>query len=107
MGQIFVAIGLIVFGLVIGGVGLASAGVGIRIPMIPLGVYLMVRGFHSLYSEQKGGFEFEKTKIGKIGLAILLIILALGTGGNALLVLAFIGLAAIIFYSLLHKKEKK
>ena len=85
MGQIITGMAIIIFGLAIGGVGLATAGFGIGIPMIPLGLYVIFRGYRQTKGE-KGDFAFEKTSIGKICLAILLIFIAIGTGGSVLIV---------------------
>lgn len=92
------------FGLLIGGIGIASAGVGIGIPMIPLGVYLIVRGirsfFHEKQQEETGTYEkqpiFERTRAGRIGLGIILILVGIAT--SALLIgipLIIIGLVLV------------
>lgn len=85
--QMKIGIGFIMFGIFIGGTGLASAGVGIAIPMIPIGIYLIVRGYQSnkKIEEQDENYtkvkedKFEDTKLGKILLGILLIIVGIGT----------------------------
>ena len=99
MAQIIAGIAVIIFGLIIGGVGLASAGVGIGIPMIPLGIYIVLRGYRALNNDNKRDFDFEKTPIGKIALGILLIIIAIGTGGSAIMVFALFGIGAYFFYN--------
>jgi hypothetical protein len=85
--QIKIGIAFIIFGVLIGGTGLASAGVGISIPMMPIGIYLIIRGYktdehkkeQSKTKEHIEVNEFEKTKLGKILLGILLIIIGIGT----------------------------
>jgi hypothetical protein len=85
--QIKIGIAFIIFGVLIGGTGLASAGVGMSIPMIPIGIYLIVRGYkddeHNKEQEKTTThikkITFEKTKLGKILLGILLIIIGIGT----------------------------
>ena len=80
---------VLVFGIFIGGVGVASAGIGIGIPMIPLGIYLTYRGWRIFKHEealQDSGIlnpaplePLEKTRIGKVGIGILLILVGIGT----------------------------
>lgn len=91
--SLVVGIGILVFGFLIGGVGLASAGVGIGIPMIPLGGYIALRGWRIYKHGEKLKDSsvaaeplepFEGTSIGKIALGILLILVGFGT--SALLV---------------------
>lgn len=89
MGQLFIGFGILLFGIFIGGVGLASAGIGIGIPMIPLGIYICYRGFrivqHEKVKEQSEVIDltplesFEKTKVGKTALGSLLILIGVGT----------------------------
>lgn len=105
MAQIIIGIAFIIFGLTIGGVGIASAGVGIGIPMIPFGIYIILRGYRALNNDKRGDFDFEKTPIGKIALGILLIIIAIGTGGSAILVYALFGAGAYFFYNGLKSKK--
>lgn len=94
MAHLVVGIAVILFGLLVGGVGVASAGIGIGIPMIPLGIYLTIRGWR-IYHHEKEQEEsdvinpmplepLEKTKWGKILLGILLVIV--GAGASAFLV---------------------
>ena len=99
MGQIVTGIVIILFGVFIGNAGLASAGGGMRIPMIPLGIYIVLRGFRALNNENKGDFDFEKTPFGKIALGILLIIFAFGVGGSTELFLVLIGVAIYFLYN--------
>ena len=76
-------VAFIIFGLFVGGVGLASAGIGIGIPMIPIGIYLVIRGIrafhHDKKQEEKDVYEkqkiFESTNVGKFLLGVLLIII--------------------------------
>ncbi|WP_143075553.1 hypothetical protein [Desulfomicrobium apsheronum] len=77
----YIGIGFIIFGLFIGGVGVATAGVGIGIPVIPIGIYLVWRGFSRkrLTGNQNDPFVFEKSSQGKIGIGILLIIIGIAT----------------------------
>lgn len=89
MSQLFVGFGILIFGIFIGSVGLASAGVGVGIPMIPLGIYVFYRGFrmvqHEKLKEQSNEIDltplesFEKTKIGRTGLGALLVLIGIGT----------------------------
>ena len=86
--NLLIGIGVLLFGLVVGGAGIASAGLGIGIPMIPLGIYLTYRGWR-IYKHERNQKDdpshaetlepLEKTKIGKIGLGILLILIGIGT----------------------------
>jgi hypothetical protein len=89
MTQFFMGIAIILFGFFIGGVGLASAAIGVGIPMIPLGIYIAYRGGRVIQYEKRkeklGKIEysssletFEKTKLGKTGLGILLILIGIG-----------------------------
>jgi hypothetical protein len=86
---LLLGISILLFGLVVGGVGIATAGVGIGIPMIPLGIYTTYRGFR-IYkherevarpeSEAKEKLEpLEKTKLGKFGVGVLLVLVGGGT----------------------------
>jgi len=77
----YIGIGFIIFGLLIGGVGVATAGVGIGIPVIPIGVYLVWRGFSrkKFTDNRSDPFWFEKSSKGKIGIGILLIIIGIAT----------------------------
>lgn len=94
MNQLIIGILILIFGIVVGGVGIASAGVGIGIPMIPLGIYISIRGYRAIKYEREQRFSnvinpmpltpFEKTRLGKVGLGSLLILLGVGT--SALLI---------------------
>ena len=86
--NLIIGLGVLFFGIVVGGVGIASAGVGIGLPMIPLGIYLSYRGWriYKYKKNQELGVvsnqplkPLEKTKIGKIGLGILFILIGIGT----------------------------
>jgi len=87
--HLVIGIAILIFGLLIGGVGVASAGIGIGIPMIPLGLYMTYRGWR-IYQHEKEQEEtdvinpiplepLEKTKRGKIGIGIILILVGVGT----------------------------
>lgn len=103
MKQLALGIGVILFGLIIGGVGVATAGIGIGIPMVPLGIYLTYRGWRIYQHEEIEKYKapeerveltpLERTKKGKIGVGILLIILGLGT--SALIIGVPIGIAGV------------
>ena len=87
MGQLITGILLIVFGLVVGGAGIATAGIGIGIPMIPLGIYILIRGgrtlLHESKMEEKGTYikqeAFESTAFGKFAFGIILILIGIAT----------------------------
>lgn len=80
----YIGIGFIIFGLLIGGVGVATAGVGIGIPVIPIGIYLVWRGFSRkrLTENRNDPFEFERSSKGKIGIGILLILIGIATSAQ-------------------------
>lgn len=82
----YVGIGFIIFGVVVGGVGVATAGFGIGIPMIPIGIYLVWRGFarKKIENTKEDPFAVEKSSGGKIGLGVILILIGLAT--SALLI---------------------
>lgn len=76
-GQAAVGIGLLLWGIVVGGVGVATAGMGIGIPLIPIGFYLIIRGLH-----RKGALNstpdnrrinLEETSGGKFWLGMILV----------------------------------
>ena len=77
----YAGIGFIVFGIFVGGVGVATAGFGIGIPMIPIGIYLVWRGFarKKIVNERGDPFAVEKSSGGKIGLGIILVLVGLAT----------------------------
>ena len=73
----YLGVGFILFGIFVGGVGVATAGFGIGIPMIPIGIYLVWRGYARKKPEDP--FAPEKSPLGKIGLGIILILIGLAT----------------------------
>jgi hypothetical protein len=77
----YVGLGIILFGIFVGGVGVATAGFGIGIPMIPIGIYLVWRGFARKKIENRNNeaFAVEKSPAGKIGIGIILILVGLAT----------------------------
>jgi hypothetical protein len=77
----YIGVGFILFGIFVGGVGVATAGFGIGIPMIPIGVYLVWRGFARKKIEDRSteAFAVEKSPAGKIGIGIILILVGLAT----------------------------
>jgi hypothetical protein len=101
MNHLILGIGVVLFGLIIGGVSVATAGIGIGIPMIPLGIYLTYRGWRIYKYEKKNRDSpeenttplepLEKTKIGKVGIGILLILVGVGTSAM------IIGIPILIF----------
>ena len=102
--QILLGFGFVLFCLIIGGVGLVTAGVGIGIPMIPLGIYLMIRGYYKVKTNSK--LIFEKTSNGKILLGILLFLLGLATGGSIIIVWLFYLVGIYIFSKGIKEKLK-
>lgn len=82
----YVGLGFIIFGILVGSVGVATAGIGIGIPIIPIGIYLIWRGFARKKAENhtQDPFAIEKSAGGKIGLGIILILVGLAT--SALLI---------------------
>lgn len=87
MGQLVTGILMIVFGLIVGGAGIATAGIGIGIPMIPLGIYILIRGgrtlAHESEIEEKETYikqeAFESTTFGKFAFGIILILIGIAT----------------------------
>lgn len=77
----YVGIGFILFGIFVGGIGLATAGIGIGIPIIPIGIYLVWRGFarKKIENQNAEAFAVEKSPTGKIGIGIILILIGLAT----------------------------
>jgi len=63
----YVGVGFIVFGLLIGGVGVATAGIGTAIPIIPIGIYLVWRGLarKKLVKQTEDPFAVEKSSVGR------------------------------------------
>ena len=104
MKQIYIGIGFIVFGILVGNMGLTSAGVGVALPMIPLGIYLIVRGIKNKDSYTKE-FSFERTPLGKISLAIILIIVAFSVGGSFLISLVLFASALYLIYNVFKNKN--
>lgn len=92
MFHLIIGISITLFGLIIGGVGIASAGVGIGIPMLPLGLYLTYRGWriYKYEQEQKEAeiinpeplIPLERTKLGKTAIGIILILVGIGTSAS-------------------------
>ena len=89
MKQLLLGGAVLLFGVFVGGIGVASAGIGIGIPMIPLGIYLTYRGWR-IYKHEEEVKEnsvvnpeplepLEKTRIGKLGIGIILLIVGAGT----------------------------
>lgn len=100
MKHLIIGLAVTLFGLFVGNAGLASAGVGISIPMIPIGLYLTYRGWRiyqheinidSLGVEERLKFEsLENTNLGKVGIGIVLAFIGAGTSSKV------IGFAIII-----------
>lgn len=89
----YVGIGFILFGIFVGGVGVATAGFGIGIPMIPIGIYLLWRGFarKKIENEREDPFAVEKSSGGKVGLGIILILVGIATSA------LFIGIPILLY----------
>ena len=115
MKHLFLGIAVLLFGLLIGGVGIASAGLGIGIPMIPLGIYFTYRGWR-IYKHEEGTQDsdvvnpaplepLENTKIGKISIGILLILV--GARTSAFFIGIPILLAGIWFLYKAYENELK
>ena len=92
-GQAAIGIGLLLWGIVVGGVGLATAGMGIGIPLIPIGIYLFVRGLHRKgvlnSTPENKNKNLEETGGGKFWLGIILCFIgvpAIGAGIGVVLV---------------------
>ena len=107
MNQLSIGILLIIFGLFIGGAGIATAGIGIGIPMIPIGIYLFIRGFRCFahdsqmknqehYIKQK---SFESTGLGKFGLGVIFILVGIATSALLIGIPIFIIGVFLIFRS--------
>ncbi|MCB1635063.1 MAG: hypothetical protein KDI51_10775 [Xanthomonadales bacterium] len=99
-GQAAIGIGLLLWGLVVGGVGVATAGMGIGIPLIPVGIYLIVRGLHRkgvLYSSQENKKKnLEETSGGKFWLGMILVFIGVPAMGAGIgVVFVIIGLYLI------------
>ena len=112
MGQFVTGILLILFGLFVGGAGIATAGVGIGIPMIPLGIYILIRGGRTLFHERKMEGKktyikqntFETTPFGRFAFGIILILIGIATSVFAIgIPVAIVG-AILIVSSFKSKK---
>ena len=78
---------VLLFGIFIGGVWVASAGLGIGLPMIPIGIYFTYRGWR-IFKHERQNLDIinpeplkplEKTKIGKISIGVLFILVGVKT----------------------------
>lgn len=126
--DLIISIVFIVLGLYIGSIGLVAAGYGIVIPLIPIGLYFLIRWFRnwicykskSLDSVSFKGIKiydknnqpipevetFEFTKFGQICLGIMLLFVAIA--GSALLIsLPFIGIGAFLIYKGIYRNALK
>ena len=87
-----VGVGFIVFGLLVGGIGVATAGIGIGIPVIPIGIYLVWRGFERRkIAKSSDPFAVEKSWKGRIGIGVLMILVGAATSAN------IIGIPILLF----------
>ena len=97
MKQLMLGIGVLFFGLFIGGVGVATAGIGIGVPMVPIGIYLTYRGWRIYRYQGQSEHQtpespapleplepLEKTRLGKVAIGILLILVGLGTSADVI-----------------------
>lgn len=107
-GQAAVGIGLLLWGLVVGGVGLATAGTGIGIPLIPIGIYLVVRGLHKkgllASTPENRKKNLEETGGGKFWLGIILCFIgvpAIGAGIG----IVFVAVGLYLIWSSLTKSD--
>ncbi|MBL1431020.1 MAG: hypothetical protein COA60_005860 [Robiginitomaculum sp.] len=84
MKHLLLGVVVLFFGFSVGNIGVASAGIGMGIPMIPIGIYLTYRGWRIYVYEQDKGRSDKPMKafaplidtfMGKIGMAIILIFL--------------------------------
>lgn len=86
MKHLAVGIAILLFGLFIGGLGVATAGIGIGIPMLPIGGYLTYRGWR-IYKHEREDQEndsdtlstlepLEKTEFGRAGIGIILVVIS-------------------------------
>ena len=94
MKHLAVGIAILIFGLFVGGFGLATAGIGIGIPMLPIGGYLTYRGWR-IYKHERETHKsdpdtlstlepLEKTEFGKASIGIILV--AISASASALIV---------------------
>ena len=118
MGQTLTGFGVLLFGLVVGGVGVATLGLGIGIPMIPLGIYLMIRGVRAFAVEREvtrhpkvtreqvldSHKAFESTRFGGFLFGILLILFGLATSGVVVGVPVIVIGAIMVWYNLVGRK---
>lgn len=113
MNQLTVGLIFVLFGFFIGGAGVATAGIGIGIPMIPIGLYLIFRGFRSFIQEKEMEKKdhyvkqksFESTRFGKFCFGVVLILVGVAT--SALIIgipIVFIGVF-LVFRSFTSKKQ--
>ncbi|WP_047011711.1 hypothetical protein [Spongiibacter sp. IMCC21906] len=114
--HLILGISVLLFGLFIGSVGVASAGIGIGIPMIPLGIYLSYRGWR-IYKHEEETHDsnilnpealepLEKTKMGKVGLGILFILVGVGTSAQ-LIGIPILGVGLWFIYKAYEVEIKK
>lgn len=91
------------FGLIVGGVGVATAGIGIGIPMIPLGAYLAIRGGRNLYLRNNKVADapaFERTRLGGALFGILLVFVGIAASALVIGIPIAVGGVALTVYSL-------
>lgn len=102
----YVGVGFILFGILVGGVGIATAGIGIGIPVIPIGIYLVWRGYERRKLDSPTDvFAVEKSPKGKIGLGVILILIGLAT--STMLVGVPIGMyGGFLIYQTLQSNRK-
>jgi len=78
---------VLAFGILVGSIGVASAGVGAGLPVIPIGIYLVWRGYcmaklktSPTASDQKpDSLDFERGPKGQVGIGIILLLVGIGT----------------------------
>ena len=78
---------IIVFGICVGGIGVASAGLGIGLPVIPIGIYLIWRGYcitkqqadPEALDQKADSLDFERSPKGQIGIGIIVLLIGIGT----------------------------
>lgn len=107
MKQILIGASLILFGFLVGGVGLATAGVGIGIPIIPIGAYLIMRGGNTIFSTKSESDvqPFEKTSWGGVLLGILIILTGVATSAFAIGIPIIVAGIVWIAYSVWPRSE--
>ena len=108
---------ILFFGIFVGRVGLATAGFGLGIPMIPLGIYFSYRGWRIYKNEHdtrtsksdsntnpiQEFLPLEKTNIGKFSIGTILIIT--GISASAYIIEIPIILLGVWFLYLSLKKQ--